>query len=215
MKYLAQLLLLIAFIPQAEANSQLPLTLDGYTYTQQDARQFVIMAEYIAGAEFTAQEKKDVIDFAIEDFKVSPHGAYKYFYQYLPSWINTILSRKDPFFRVRLGLYIYKDITFPAHLKSHPGYVYKVIERYNLPKNEILAYNQYLFDVFYYTYTQRNYYFNQVLNTYKQSSQLIIDSIKDMSYTQNIWLAGGEIISDYNNVITYRDANGYRQTLYK
>lgn len=202
-------------MPQVEANSQLPLTLDGYTYTEQDARQYVIMAEYIAGAEFTAKERRDVIDFAIEDFKVNPHGAYVNLYKHLPRYINIILSRKHPFFRVKLAKHIYQTLTYPAHLKNHPGNVKNVMVRYNFPIYEVLAYNEYLFSRFMFTYSQNNYYFNQVLNTYAQSSKVIIDSIKDMSYTQSIWLAGGEIISDYNNIITYRDASGNRHTLYK
>ncbi len=200
------MVLFFSLLHQVEAKN---LYNDGtYVFTERNAKELVVLAQYIAGSEFTAQEKIDMEAFALAEFKTLPSGAVG-FYNSLSATIPKIVSpNTDSFFRVEIYLYMATKIKFAKSLDNHPGQFFRIIDRYNPPFNEAWALQEYRFNLAYYTYQNRQFYFNQMMNTYQQSSQLVIDSIKDTSTRQSIYLSGNTIVAEYDGYYIVETPDG-------
>ncbi|MCK5830528.1 MAG: hypothetical protein KAH20_09520 [Methylococcales bacterium] len=201
-----QIIIFFSLLHQVEAKN---LYNDGtYVFTEKNAKEFLAFGQFLAGAEFTNQEKRDVKAYALADFKTSPKGGVS-FYKSLSISIQEILSpNADPFARVQLFLYMHTKVKFAKSLKNHPGNFYKVIDRYNPPINEALALQQYYNNLMYYTLQTNQYYFNQMMNTYKQNTQHIIDTNRDFNTRQSISIAGNTIVAEYDNYFVVQNPKG-------
>lgn len=129
MKFKSVLFICLVFIGLARAQI---VSQDGYSLTTGNINLVIAISEALAETTITNSDKKEIVNWTIEDFKSAPQGAINV-YEVLNNWLN-ILNNTQSQFEYELAKYaLYQSLYFDWKIPAAGGYegFLDIVQRYN------------------------------------------------------------------------------------
>ena len=195
-----------------------------YQFTEQNANELIQLGEFLAGSRFSSAEKKALQTWSIKDFKLAPKAGvefYKRLSRVILPKIKTSRKSSQAYKDYRVSLYL----DFIKLFKDHPEYnkspdsFLAIINRYQPPKKaanllrqrlakESILRQQIENNLILQQMQMNQMMFNSAVRQHRQSTDMMLKSIRDQSIRNSITLPGGTILHETDSTIVAEDYQG-------